>query len=164
MQAFSSKINIKKITLIPLLLSIPFIYFLLLALYGEHSVSIHTFLERTLPSLPESLINFIEFPILILLLCSVFLLCCASSFFCGKIISEKNKYIYLIKFFMCIFWIVGIIFLFCILGAYSLITDGAFFLGIIFINTTIWLIFKAVVDIIQFVYDIIKNRKHKSAK
>ncbi len=64
---------------------------------------------------------------------------------------------------MCIFWIVGMWFLFYVSAEYSLITNDFLAIGFILLNTTIWLLFKAVVDIIQFVYYIIKNRKSKIA-
>lgn len=65
---------------------------------------------------------------------------------------------------MCIFWIVGMWLLFYISAEYFLITDDFLAIAVILLNTTIWLLFKAVVDIIQFVYDTIKNRKHKPSK
>lgn len=164
MQQISSRINIKRLTLIPLLLSIPFISFLLLVLYTEHGECIDSFFEGIFSIIPESIMTFIEYPLFIVLLCSIFLICCVSSFFCGKVISEKNRYIYLIKCFMCIFWIVGMWLLFYISAEYFLITDDFLAIAVILLNTTIWLLFKAVVDIIQFVYDTIKNRKHKPSK
>lgn len=162
MQQFSSKINIKKFTLISLLLIVPFIGFLLLALYSQYGDGINTFFEKALSSMPEALAKSIAFSISILFLFSIFLLCCLSSFLCGKIISKENKYSYPIKIFMSVFWFIGMFIIFIILCSNHIITDGAYLTGILFGCTYLLLMIKAIIDTIRFIVNIIKKKTNKT--
>lgn len=164
LQQLSSKTNTNKSTLLALLLSIPFIAFILLALSEEYFNGISNFLEIFLPLPPNGTVTIAGLIISILFLFSVFWLCCLSSFLYGKTIAKKNKYFYLTKITMSVFWFIGIASILFILGITTIIEDGIYHISLILGCTYSGLIIKIIVDTIRFIIYIIKNRKHKPSK